>query len=370
MIAALIDCMKRGIPEPDSTAAITMEPPSALRGIDTGKHDRCIDLDEVCILDPAMSRKILSAFQTGDYGDVLRVFSKQCKFKTVRRILLPLNISWEGITLGTGCHWMLAELDLFTGTTHLYDWIEMTHDHYLIVAGVATCNTAIMCIAAHVGLCHTVTHSRSELPTAPLQALLVVLHKRCVGLCRSHAIDDTKRTPPSIHNANAQQNGFDCGVWTCYAMYHRALQRSTVQDPADIFKDMNMKTPQDAKLFRSCQHMGCSLLLSRLPCHCGPMAHLSGRLCPMMSILVPGEQMPFADLDSLVFSPPCSNAGCGCSSACQLIHTTTPTSWSAVTETHVDLRTKFTVSRSLWSPRTTPPRHGTLRCSVTNQHSS
>ena len=370
VIAALIDCMKRGIPEPDSTAAITMEPPSALRGIDTGKHDRCIDLDEVCILDPAMSRKILSAFQTGDYGDVLRVFSKQCKFKTVRRILLPLNISWEGITLGTGCHWMLAELDLFTGTTHLYDWIEMTHDHYLIVAGVATCNTAIMCIAAHVGLCHTVTHSRSELPTAPLQALLVVLHKRCVGLCLSHAIDDTKRTPPSIHNANAQQNGFDCGVWTCYAMYHRALQRSTVQDPADIFKDMNMKTPQDAKLFRSCQHMGCSLLLSRLPCHCGPMAHLSGRLCPMMSILVPGEQMPFADLDSLVFSPPCSNAGCGCSSACQLIHTTTPTSWSAVTEAHVNLRTKFTVSRSLWSPRTTPPRHGTLRCSVTNQHSS
>jgi hypothetical protein len=143
VIAALIDCMKRGIPEPDSTAAITMEPPSALRGIVTGKHDRCIDLDEVCILDPAMSRKILSAFQTGDYGDVLRVFSKQCKFKTVRRILLPLNISWEGITLGTGCHWMLAELHLFTGTTHLYDWFEMTHDHYQIVAGVATCNTAI-----------------------------------------------------------------------------------------------------------------------------------------------------------------------------------------------------------------------------------
>jgi hypothetical protein len=163
VIAALIDCMKRGIPEPDSTAAITMEPPSALRGIDTGKHDRCIDLDEVCILDPAMSRKILSAFQTGDYGDVLRVFSKQCKFKTVRRILLPLNISWEGITLGTGCHWMLAELHLFTGTTHLYDWFEMTHDHYQIVAGVATCNTAIMCTAAHVGLCHTVTHSRSAL---------------------------------------------------------------------------------------------------------------------------------------------------------------------------------------------------------------
>jgi hypothetical protein len=118
VIAALIDCIKRGIPKPDSTAAITMEPPSALRGIAAGKHASCIDWDEVCILDPAMSRKILMAFQTGDYGDVLRVFSKQCKFKTVRRILLPLNISWQGITLGTGCHWMLAELHLDTGTTH------------------------------------------------------------------------------------------------------------------------------------------------------------------------------------------------------------------------------------------------------------
>jgi hypothetical protein len=86
----------------DSAAARTIEPPSALRGIAAGKHARCINLDEVCILDPDMSRKILMTFRTRGYGDVLRVFSKQCKFKTVRRILLPLNISWEGITLGTG----------------------------------------------------------------------------------------------------------------------------------------------------------------------------------------------------------------------------------------------------------------------------
>jgi len=102
VIAALIDCMKRGIPKPDSAAAMTMEPPSALRGSAAGKHARCINLDEVCILDPAMSRKILMAFRTRDYGDVLRVFSHSCKFKTVKRILMPLNISWEGITLGTG----------------------------------------------------------------------------------------------------------------------------------------------------------------------------------------------------------------------------------------------------------------------------
>jgi hypothetical protein len=140
VIAAMIDCFKRGIPQPVSDVASTLEPPSRLRIL--GKRARCIDLDEVCILDSAMSRTILMAFRTGDYGDVLRVFSKQFKFKTVRRILLPLNISWEGITLGTGCHWMLTELHLETGKVHLYDWFKKTHDQYEIMAGLAPCNTA------------------------------------------------------------------------------------------------------------------------------------------------------------------------------------------------------------------------------------
>jgi hypothetical protein len=249
-----------------------------LRSSAAGKNARCINLDEVCLLEPAMSRKILMAFRTRDYRDVLRVFSKQCKFKTVKRILMPLNISWEGITLGTGCHWIFAELHLDTGTMHLYDWLKKTHDQYEKMSGVATCNTAIMCTDAYVCLRHTVTHSRCVLPVAPLQDLFVVFRQRCVGLCLSPTIDNTKRMPLSVHNADAQQNGYDCGVWTCYTMYHCALQQSTVQDPADIFKDMNMKTPQDAKCFRSSQHTGCSLLLSRLTCHCGPMSHLSCRL--------------------------------------------------------------------------------------------
>jgi hypothetical protein len=272
VIVALIDCMKRGMPMPDSAAARTMEPPSALRSSAAGKHARCIDFDEVCILDPVMSRKILMAFRTRDYGDVLRVFSHSCKFKTVQRILMPLNISWEGITLGTGSHWIFAELHLNTGTTHLYDSLKKKHDQYEKVAGVATGYTATA--AAYVCLRHTVTYSRCILPAAPLQDLLDVLRRRCVGLCLSPTIDNTKRMV-SVHNADSQQNGYDCGVWTCYTMYHRALQQNTVQDPADIFKDMNMKTPHDAKLFRSSQHTGCSLLLSRLPCHCGPMSHLS-----------------------------------------------------------------------------------------------
>ncbi len=118
-----------------------------------------------------MSRKILMAFRTRDYGDVLRVFSKQCKFKTVRRILLPLNISWEDITLGTGCHWMLAELHLDTITTHLYDWFKQTHDQYEIMAGVATCNTAIMCTVAHVCLCHTGVTGWGLIPHATSSSL-------------------------------------------------------------------------------------------------------------------------------------------------------------------------------------------------------
>jgi hypothetical protein len=41
VITALINCMKRGIPMPDSAAARTMEPPSALRSSAAGKHARC-----------------------------------------------------------------------------------------------------------------------------------------------------------------------------------------------------------------------------------------------------------------------------------------------------------------------------------------
>ena len=140
VIAVMIDCLKRGIPLPVSDVASTLEPASRWRIL--GQRARCIDLDEVCILDSAMGRRILIASRTRDYGDVLRVFSKQCKFKTVRRILLPLNISWEVISLGTGLHWILAELHLETGKVHLYDWFKKTHDQYEIVAGLAPCNTA------------------------------------------------------------------------------------------------------------------------------------------------------------------------------------------------------------------------------------
>ena len=69
VIFGIIDCMKREIPLPNSDADSTLEPTSALRGL-SGGHARCIDWDEVCILDPTMSRKILTAYEDGNYADV------------------------------------------------------------------------------------------------------------------------------------------------------------------------------------------------------------------------------------------------------------------------------------------------------------
>ena len=67
VIFTMIDCLKRGIPESDSHTVSSMDPPSDLRAHDAGKHPRCIDLDEVCILDSIISRKILIAYQTGKF---------------------------------------------------------------------------------------------------------------------------------------------------------------------------------------------------------------------------------------------------------------------------------------------------------------
>ena len=99
-----------------------------------------------------------------------------------------------------------------------------------------------------------------------------------------------------MHNAFAQQNSFDCGVWTCYAMYHRALHRATEQDPANIFKDMNLKTPEDARRFRSLL----SRVMFRLPavhvrmlshahvwcCSAADMTHASVILSPCIPSFV------------------------------------------------------------------------------------
>jgi hypothetical protein len=156
---------------------------------------------------------------------------------------------------------------LETDHTHLYDWIEQSPEQYALVAGL-TPSKQIMCTSPHVSVHPTDTHSRCVLHATPLQDLLVVLHKRCVGLCQHPAITHpNKRMQLSIHNAFAQQNSFDCDVWTCYTMYHHVLQRANNQEPVNLFRDMNMKTPDDDKRFRSCHHAASSRVHHVTPAH-------------------------------------------------------------------------------------------------------
>ena len=89
------------------------------------------------------------------------------------------------------------------------------------VAEILVMSSPVHCCAC---LCPTVTHSLCVLPAAPLKALLVVLYKRCEGLCQPPAPENTHRMSPSIHNADPQLNCHDCSVWTCYSLYHHALQ--------------------------------------------------------------------------------------------------------------------------------------------------
>ncbi len=63
VMAVMIDCLKRGIPQPVSDVTSTLEPPSRLRICILGKSARFIDLDEVCIFDSAMIRRILMALR-------------------------------------------------------------------------------------------------------------------------------------------------------------------------------------------------------------------------------------------------------------------------------------------------------------------
>lgn len=89
----------------------------------------------------------------------------------------------------------------------------------------------------------------------PLLALLVVMHERCHGLvvpqCASagHVV---------VVRQAAQQNGFDCGVWTLYTLYWRSLKRAIKQDKRRLFADMNMKGPIDALQFRYSSLAVCS----------------------------------------------------------------------------------------------------------------
>jgi hypothetical protein len=73
------------------------------------------------------------------------------------------------------------------------------------------------------------------------------MHSRYDGMAQPHFTSAGKVV---VVRADAQQNGFDCGVWTLYALYYRSMKRATKQKKADLFSDMDMRTPQHALLFR------------------------------------------------------------------------------------------------------------------------
>jgi hypothetical protein len=119
---------------PVSDGSNNCAPPHADR--DGGPH-LPVDWDEVCILDPLNVKQIFQAFQTGEYCVVLRFMRVKCLFKIVKRILLPLNTSWDSIAMTNGTHWILTEMKLVSDNVFLYDWISgKPRENYEQIAGV------------------------------------------------------------------------------------------------------------------------------------------------------------------------------------------------------------------------------------------
>ena len=130
-----VDCLQRGIPEPQSDASQGVSPPSQIR---TGGNALLLDLNEVCILDPQHAKVIQLAFETSDYRACLKMLKGKCRFHTAKRILLPLNTSGSEIAMQSGSHWMLAELDFTSNEVAIYDWLAgMDLEEYNHLAGVS-----------------------------------------------------------------------------------------------------------------------------------------------------------------------------------------------------------------------------------------
>ena len=133
-----------------------------------------------------IAKQIFQAFQMGKYSIVLRFMRTKCLFKTVKRILLPLNTSWDSIDMTNGTHWMLAEIQLASDNVFLYDWIsDKPRENYEQIAGV--CTPVYPCPLPAVSLVtlHMLTlsiHSFPTSPAAPLHDFLAILHERCADI--------------------------------------------------------------------------------------------------------------------------------------------------------------------------------------------
>ena len=82
-------------------------------------------------------QQIFQAFQTGEYCVVLRFMRVKCLFKIVKRILLPLNTSWDSIAMTNGTNWILTKMKLVSDNVFLYDWISgKPRENHEQIAGV------------------------------------------------------------------------------------------------------------------------------------------------------------------------------------------------------------------------------------------
>ena len=71
---------------------------------------------------------------------------KKCKFNTVKRILLPLNTTWDKIVVSNDSHWMITELDLTTDVFIIYDWtMGREQRSYDKIAGVLPSLSSVDC---------------------------------------------------------------------------------------------------------------------------------------------------------------------------------------------------------------------------------
>ena len=148
VIHQCIQLIQQGMPQPTSDGARNCAPPHADRD---GGPSLAVDWDEVCILDPQNAKQIMAAYQTRDYSRVLKFMQAKCLFNSVKRIVLPLNTSWDSIAMTDGTHWMLAEMHLSSDAVFLYDWItDKPRTLYDNLAGA--CSTVCPCPA--LPCCH------------------------------------------------------------------------------------------------------------------------------------------------------------------------------------------------------------------------
>ena len=159
----------------------------------------------------------METYLSGDYQEVLRTMTVRCQFRSVKHIVLTLNVNWDKITIKPGTHWLLCEMNLTTDNIILYSWID----------GRSKVVFTVQCV----------------------NLSLKILHARYIGIPR--CVSSNTEPLITVVKQHAQCNGYDNDVWTMYTLYWRSLNRDIRQDPLTLFVDMNLKDQFDVTQFRS-----------------------------------------------------------------------------------------------------------------------